>query len=167
MVMTTDDLFNSYVKESAKVLAQECPRYIYDAYFYVKVELDSLDVMHVTRLKKRICRFLELCPIVDFENIDDGHRCSILDATQLKNQRILLHYINRLSIIIASVLDAGAFLFIRLYEENLSDEMDNNGLTLKFANIATKDVKIDTKQLMTVLNDIFNHQCVGFCIMCE
>lgn len=166
--MTTDELFNScIVKDSTKVLADDCPEYIYDAYFYVKVMVDSFDARHVARLKRRICRFLERSPLVDYEDIDGGCMCSILDTTKLRNQRKLLYYIKGLSNIIAGALDAGAFLFIRLYEENLSDEKDDNGLTLKLANIVTKDVRLNVSQLVAVLKEMFSHQCVGFSIKFE
>lgn len=162
--MTTDELFNScIVKDSTEVLAEDSPGYIYDTYFYVKVMVDYFDARHVARLKRRICRFLERSPLVDYEDIDEcGYRFSVLDTTKSRNTRMLSHTISRLIKIIESAAETCAFLYIRLYEGNPSDKKEGSELKLKFANIVTKDVRLNVRQLVAVLEEIFSHQCVGF-----
>lgn len=166
IVMTIDDLFNSNVaKDSAKVMAEDGPGYNYDAYFCVKVGIDSLGGRQVIRLMRRMYRYVELNPLVEFNDIDGGYRFSVLDATKLRNQRVLLHYINGLRNIVERALDAGAFMFVRLYEGNPSDV--DKGLVLRFANVVTKNVRLNVDQLVAVLKDLFSHQRVGFCVKFE
>lgn len=168
VMMTTDEFFIRNESESAKVLAKECSMYIYDAFLYVKVEVDSPDTKLGARLMRRICRLVELNPLVDLEDIDEcGYKYSIQDTKKSRSTRMLPHEISRLTKIIESATDSGAFVFIRLYQETPYIKTGDYGLKMKFANIATKDVKIDTKQLMRVLNEIFSHQCVGFCFKFE
>lgn len=163
MVMTTDDLFNSCImKDSTKVLTENGSEYSYDAYFCVKIGIDSLDGRQAIRLMRRMCRYIDLNPLVEFNGIDGGYRFSVLDTTKIRNQRILLHYINGLRNIVKRALDAGAFLFVRLYEGNPSDKGKN--LMLRFANVVTKDVRLNVGQLVAVLKEMFSHQCVGFCL---
>ena len=166
MVMTTDDLFNSCVaKDSTKVLTEDSFGYGYDAYFCVKVGIDALDGRQVMRLMRRMYRYVELNPLVEFNDIDDGYRFSVLNTTKLRNQRVLLHYINGLRNIVERALDAGAFMFVRLYEGNPSYKDKN--LMLRFANVVTKDVRLNVYQLVAVLKDMLSHQCVGFCVKFE
>lgn len=55
-------------------------------------------------------------------------------------------------------MNNGATLFIRIDEGKALDESENEGRKPLFANVASKDVRINTKLLMGVLKEMGAHR---------
>lgn len=160
-MMSQDDFFSD---PTVVELPIEDAGYKYDANYHVRVIVDANDVRLIVRLNRRLNRLMEL-------DIDDrnefGNWFSIKDTKKLVAIRVLKKFIASVLSLIDFAVNNGATLFIRIDEGKALDESENEGRKPLFANVASKDVRINTKLLMGVLKEMVAHRDLSVCIKLE
>ena len=160
--MSTDDFFN---EADVVELPIDNEGYKCDANYHVRVMVDSEAEIVPVELRDSFAWLVDKLPFMEMEAGNDGsYRCSIQDTTQVRTKRKF----RRLVVSILSLIDYGvnhgATLFIRIDEDKAVGESENR---LMFANVASKDVRINTKLLMGVLKEMGAHQQLSVCIKVE
>ena len=160
--MSTDDYFSD---PAVVELPIEDAGYKYDANYHVRVMVDSEDAIVPVDLRDRFAWLVDKQPFMEMEDDNDGsYRCSIQDTTQLRTKRKFRRLVASILSLIDYGVNHGATLFIRIDENKAVGESENR---LKFANVASKDVRINTKLLMGVLKEMGAHQQLSVCIKVE
>lgn len=96
-----------------------------------------------------------------------GYWLSIKDTKKLVAIRVLKEFVVRVLSLIDLAVNNGATLFIRIDESKALDESENEERKPLFANVASKDVRINTKLLMGVLKEMGAHRDLSVCIKVE
>lgn len=160
--MSTDDFFN---EADVVELPIEDEGYMYDANYHVRVIVDSEDAIVPVELRDRFAWFVDKLPFMEMEDGNDGsYRCSIQNTTQVRTKRKFRRLVGSMLSLIDYGVNHGATLFIRIDEDKAVGESENR---LMFANVASKDVRINTKLLMGVLKEMGAHQQLSVCIKVE
>ena len=153
-MMSQDDFFSD---PTVVELPIEDEGYRYDANYHVRVWADTNDV-----------RLIESYLSMELDGINElGYWLSIKDTKKLVAIRDLKKFVVRVLSLIDLAVNNGATLFIRIDESKALDELENEERKPLFANVASKDVRINTKLLMGVLKEIGAHRDLSVCIKVE
>jgi hypothetical protein len=164
-MMSMDDFFSN---PAVVELPIEDEGYMYDANYHVRVMVDANDVRLIVRLNRRLNRLMELELLMDIDDRNEfGNWFSIKDTKKLVAIRVLKKFIASVLSLIDFAVNNGATLFIRIDEGKALDESENEERKPLFANVASKDVRINTKLLMGVLKEMGAHQQLSVCIKVE
>ena len=163
--MSTDDFFSN---PAVVELSIEDEGYRYDANYHVRVWADTNDDRLIVRLNRGLSRLIELYLSMELDGINElGYWLSIKDTKKLVAIRVLKKFVVRVLSLIDLAVNNGATLFIRIDESKALDESENEERKPLFANVASKDVRINTKLLMGVLKEMGAHQQLSICIKVE
>jgi len=163
--MSTDDYFSD---PAVVELPVEDEGYKYDASYYVRVMVDANDFRLIVRLNRRLNRLMELELLMDIDDRNEfGNWFSIKDFKKLSTLRTLKKFVASVLSLIDLAVNNGATLFIRIDEGKALDESENEERKPLFANVASKDVRINTKLLMGVLKEMGAHRDLSVCIKVE
>lgn len=163
--MSTDDYFSD---PAVVELPIEDEGYKYDANYHVRVMVDANDVRLIVRLNRRLNRLMELELLMDFDDRNEfGNWFSIKDSKKLSTLRTLKKFVASVLSLIDFAVNNGATLLIRIDEGKALDELENEKRKPLFANVASKDVRINTKLLMGVLKEMGEHRELRVCIKVE
>ena len=163
--MSVDDYFSNPTEVE---LSLEDEGYKYDVSYHVRVIVDANDVRQIVRLNRRLSRLIEHELLMDFDEGNEfGNWFSIKDTKKLVAIRVLKKFVVRVLSLIDIAVNNGATLFIRIDEGKALDESENEGRKPLFANVASKDVRINTKLLMGVLKEMGAHRDLSVCIKVE
>lgn len=136
-----------------------------DANYHVRVMVDSEAEIVPVELRDSFAWLVDKLPFMEMEAGNDGsYRCSIQDTTQVRTKRKFRRLVASILSLIDYGVNHGATLFIRIDEDKAVGESENR---LMFANVASKDVRINTKLLMGVLKEMGAHQQLSVCIKVE
>ena len=161
-MMSMDDFFSN---PAVVELPIEDEGYMYDANYHVRVIVDSEAEIVPVELRDSFAWFVDKLPFMEMEVGDDGsYRCSIQNTTQVRTKRKFRRLVASILSLIDYGVNHGATLFIRIDEDKAVGESENR---LMFANVASKDVRINTKLLMGVLKEMGAHQQLSVCIKVE
>ena len=161
-MMSQDDFFSD---PTVVELPIEDAGYKYDANYHVRVMVDANDVRLIVRLNRRLNRLMELVLLMDIDDRNEfGNWFSIKDTKKLVAIRVLKKFIASVLSLIDFAVNNGATLFIRIDEGKALDESENR---LMFANVASKDVRINTKLLMSVLKEMGENRELSVCVKVE
>ena len=164
-MMSTDDYFSN---PAVVGLPIENVGDKYDANYHVRVMVDANDVRLIVRLNRRLNRLMELELLMDIDDRNEFGNCfSIKDFKKLNTLRTLKKFVASVLSLIDFAVNNGATLFIRIDESKALDESENEERKPLFANVASKDVRINTKLLMGVLKEMGAHQQLSVCIKVE
>lgn len=160
--MSTDDFFN---EADVVELPIDNEGYKCDANYHVRVMVDSEAEIVPVELRDSFAWLVDKLPFMEMEAGNDGsYRCSIQDTTQVRTKRKFRRLVASILSLIDYGVNHGATLFIRIDEDKAVGESENR---LMFANVASKDVRINTKLLMGVLKEMGAHQQLSVCIKVE
>ena len=164
-MMSTDDYFSN---PAVVELPVEDEGYKYDANYFVRVIVDSEDARLIENLRDRFAWILEILSFMEIENDgDECYRCSIHDTKRVRTKRRFRRLVASILSLIDFAVNNGATLFIRIDEGKTLDESEYEKRKPLFANVASKDVRINTKQLMGVLKVMGVHRDLSVCIKVE
>ena len=164
-MMSQDDFFSD---PTVVELPIEDEGYRYDANYHVRVWADTNDVRLIVRLNRGLSRLIESYLSMELDGINElGYWLSIKDTKKLVAIRDLKKFVVRVLSLIDLAVNNGATLFIRIDESKALDELENEERKPLFANVASKDVRINTKLLMGVLKEIGAHRDLSVCIKVE
>lgn len=160
-----DDIFSD---PDVVGLSVEDEGYKYDAYYHVRVMIESKDARLVLRLNRSLGRLLESALLMELDEINEfGYWFFIKNTRKLGAKRTLKSFVLKVLSQIDLAIKKDATLFIRLDEGKALDESKNEEHRPLFANVASKDVRINTKQMMGVLKEMANHQSMCVCVKVE
>ena len=160
--MSTDDFFN---EADVVELPIDNEGYKYDANYHVRVIVDSETEIVPVELRDSFAWLVDKLPFMEMEAGNDGsYRCSIQDTTQVRTKRKFRRLVASILSLIDYGVNHGATLFIRIDEDKAVGESENR---LMFANVASKDVRINTKLLMGVLKEIGENRELSVCVKVE
>lgn len=160
--MSTDDFFN---EADVVELPIDNEGYKYDANYHVRVIVDSEDEIVPVELRDSFAWLVDKLPFMEMEDGNDGsYRCSIQDTTQVRTKRKFRRLVASILSLIGYGVNHGATLFIRIDEDKAVGESENR---LMFANVASKDVRINTKLLMGVLKEMGENRELSVCVKVE
>ena len=160
--MSTDDFFN---EADVVQLPIDNEGYKYDANYHVRVIVDSEDEIVPVELRDSFAWLVDKLPFMEMEDGNDGsYRCSIQDTTQVRTKRKFRRLVASILSLIDYGVNHGATLFIRIDEDKAVGESENR---LMFANVASKDVRINTKLLMGVLKEMGENRELSVCVKVE
>lgn len=160
--MSTDDYFSD---PAVVELPIEDEGYKYDVSYHVRVMVDAKDVRLIARLNRRLSRLIEHEFLVDFDEKNEyGNWFSIKDIKKLGTILTLKRFVVGVLSLIDIAVNNGATLFIRIDEGKVLDDSESKECKSLFANVACKDVRINTKLLMGVLKEMGEHQKLSVCI---
>lgn len=163
--MSTDDYFSD---PAVVELPVEDEGYKYDASYHVKVLADSGVANVIINLRDRFAWLVEKLPFMEIEDDGDGcYRCSMHDTTHVRTKRMFRRMVVSILGLIDYGVNNGATLFIRIDEGKALEESENEERKPLFANVASKNVRINTKLLMGVLKEMGAHQHLSVCIKVE
>ena len=163
--MSTDDYFSD---PAVVELPIEDEGYKYDANYHVRVMVDANDVRLIVRLNRRLNRLMELELLMDFDDRNEfGNWFSIKDSKKLSTLRTLKKFVASVLSLIDFAVNNGATLLIRIDEGKALDELENEKRKPLFANVASKDVRINTKLLMGVLKEMGENRELSVCVKVE
>ena len=163
--MSTDDYFSD---PAVVELPIEDVGYKYDANYHVRVMVDANDVRLIVRLNRRLNRLMELELLMDIDDRNEfGNWFSIKDLKKLSTLRTLKKFVASVLSLIDFAVNNGATLFIRIDEGKALDESENEERKPLFANVASKNVRINTKLFMGVLKEMGAHRDLSVCIKVE
>ena len=164
-MMSTDVFFSD---PAVVELPTEDEGYKYDANYHVRVLADTNDVRLIVRLNRRLSRLIELDLSMELDEINEfGYCLSIKDTRKLVSIQILKKFVVRVLNLIDCAVNNGATLFIRIDEGKALDELENEKRKPLFANVASKDVRINTKLLMGVLKEMGENRELSVCVKVE
>ena len=164
-MMSQDDFFSD---PTVVELPIEDTGYKYDANYHVRVMVDANDVRLIVRLNRRLNRLMELELLMDIDDRNEfGNWFSIKDFKKLSTLRTLKKFVASVLSLIDFAVNNGATLFIRIDEGKALDESENEERKPLFTNVASKDVRINTKLLMGVLKEMGAHRDLSVCIKVE
>mgnify|MGYP006896791266 CR=1 FL=1 len=164
-MMSQDDSFSD---PTVVELPIEDAGYKYDENYHVRVMVDANDFRLIVRLNRRLNRLMELELLMDIDDRNEfGNWFSIKDFKKLSTLRTLKKFVASVLSLIDLAVNNGATLFIRIDEGKALDESENEERKPLFANVASKDVRINTKLLMGVLKEMGAHQQLSVCIKLE
>ena len=159
-MMSTDDYFSN---PAVVELPIENVGYKYDANYHVRVIVDSEAEIVPVELRDSFAWFVDKLPFMEMEVGNDGsYRCSIQDTTQVRTKRKFRRLVGSMLSLIDYGVNHGATLFIRI--DKAVEESENR---LMFANVASKDVRINTKLLMSVLKEMGENRELSVCVKVE
>lgn len=160
--MSTDDFFN---EADVVELPIDNEGYKYDANYHVRVIVDSEAEIVPVELRDSFAWLVDKLPFMEMEAGNDGsYRCSIQDTTQVRTKRKFRRLVASILSLIDYGVNHGATLFIRIDEDKAVGESENR---LMFANVASKDVRINTKLLMGVLKEMGENRELSVCVKVE
>lgn len=160
--MSTDDFFN---EADVVELPIDNEGYKYDANYHVRVIVDSEAEIVPLELRDSFAWLVDKLPFMEMEAGNGGsYRCSIQDTTQVRTKRKFRRLVASILSLIDYGVNHGATLFIRIDEDKAVGESENR---LMFANVASKDVRINTKLLMGVLKEIGENRELSVCVKVE
>lgn len=160
--MNTDEFFNEHAVVEFPIKVEG---YKYDANYHVRVIVDSEDAIVPVELRDRFAWFVDKLPFMEMEDGNDGsYRCSIQDTTQVRTKRKFRRLVGSMLSLIDYGVNHGATLFIRIDKDKAVEESENR---LMFANVASKDVRINTKLLMSVLKEMGENRELSVCVKVE
>lgn len=162
-MMSQDDIFND---PTVVELPVEDEGYKYEANYHVRVMVDAKDARLFLRLNRKLGRLMELLMDIDERN-EFGNWFSIKDTKKLGTKRIMKKFVVSVLKLINMSVNNGATLFIRIDEGSTLDESENEERKPLFANVASKDVRINTKLLMGVLKEMAEHHSLCVCVKVE
>lgn len=164
-MMSQDDFFSD---PTVVELPIEDEGYKYDANYHVRVMVDANDFRLIVRLNRRLNRLIEHEFQADFDDRNEyGNLFSIKETKKLCTILTLKKFVASVLSLIDLAVNNGATLFIRIDEGKALDESENEERKPLFANVASKDVRINTKLLMGVLKEMGAHQQLSVCIKVE
>ena len=156
--MSMDDFFSN---PAVVELPIEDAGYKYDANYHVRVIVDSEAEIVPVELRDSFDKL----PFMEMEVGNDGnYRCSVQNTTQVRTKRKFRRLVASILSLIDYGVNHGATLFIRIDENKAVGESENR---LKFANVASKDVRINTKLLMGVLKEMGENRELSVCVKVE
>ena len=164
-MMSTDDYFSD---PAVVGLPIENVGYKYDADYSVRVIVDSEAEIVPVELRDSFAWLVDKLPFMEIE--DDGeecYRCSIHDTKRVRTKRRFRRLVASMLSLIDFAVNNGATLFIRIDEGKTLDESEYEKRKPLFANVASKDVRINTKQLMGVLKEMGARRDLSVCIKVE
>ena len=162
-MMALDDFFSD---PAVVELPIEDEGYKCDANYHVRVIVDSEDARLIFRFNRKLYRQMEF--LMDFDDRNEfGNWFSIKDTKTLSIIRSLKKFVVSVLNLIDFAVNNGATLFIRIDEGKALDESENEERKPLFANVASKDVRINTKLLMGVLKEMCAHWDLSVCIKVE
>ena len=164
-MMSMDDFFSN---PAVVELPVEDEGYKYDASYHVRVMVDAKDVRLIVRLNRRLSRLIEHEFLLDCdEKNENGNWFSIKDTKKLGTILTLKRFVVGVLSLIDIVVNNGATLFVRIDEGKVLDESESKERKPLFANVASKDVRINTKLLMGVLKEMGAHRDLCVCVKVE
>jgi len=163
--MSVDEIFND---PTVVELPIEDEGYKYDADYHVMVMVDAKDARLIVRLNRKLSRLMEQELLMDFFDKNEfGNWFSIKDTKMLSTIRTMKRFVVNVLGLIDLAVNNGATLFIRIDEGSAMDESENKEHKPLFANVASKDVGINTKLLMGVLKEMCKHRELSVCVKVE
>lgn len=165
-----DDLINEYAKEeigSSEVVAK-ASEYIFDGDYYVDVMVDGKDSWAMRRLRRRICNYFDAMALMDLADANErGYRYKLTDNSALDTVGMMKKLVKEAIGLIEYAVKGGRMVFIRIFEGKVSEGLEETGLRLMFANVATEEVKINTKEMMKVTKEIGSKRSFEICVKVE
>lgn len=164
-MMSTDDFFSDPAVVELPIENAGCK---YDADYFVRVIVDSEDAKLIVHLRDGFAWILEILSFMEIE--DDGdecYRCSIHDTKRVRTKRRFRRLVVSILSLIDFAVNNGATLFIRIDEGKTLEESEYEKRKPLFANVASKNVRINTKQLMGVLKEMGARRDLSVCIKVE
>lgn len=163
--MSVDDYFSNPTEVE---LSLEDEGYKYDVSYHVRVIVDANDVRQIVRLNRRLSRLIEHELLMDFDEGNEfGNWFSIKDTKKLGTIPTLKRFVVSVLSLIDIAVNNGITLFIRIDEGKVLDDSEDKKRRPMFANVASKDVRVNTKQLMSVLKEMGEHQELSVCVKVE
>jgi hypothetical protein len=164
-MMSQDDFFSD---PTVVELPIEDAGYKHDANYHVRVIVDSEDARQIFRFNRRLSRLMELELLMDFDDRNElGKWFSIKDTKKQSTIRTMKKVVASVLSLIDFAVNYGATLFIRIDKGKTLDESENEERKPLFTNVASKDVRINTKLLMGVLKEMGAHRELSVCIKVE
>lgn len=168
--MMLDDLICECAEDdirSSEVVAK-ASEYIFDGYYYVDVIVDGKDSGDMRRLRRRICKYFEAMVLLDLADANEwGYRYKLTDNSVLDTVGMMKRLVKGVIGLIKYAVKGGAMVFIRIFEGKIIEGSEETGLRLMFANIATDEVKISTKEMMRVMKEIGSKRSFEICVKVE
>lgn len=163
--MSVDDYFSDPTEVELPI---EDEGYKYYASYHVRVIADANDVRLTVRLNRRLSRLIEHELLMDFDEGNEfGNWFSIKDTKKLGTILTLKRFVVSVLNLIDIAVNNGMTLFIRIDEGKVLDDSEDKERMPMFANVASKDVRVNTKQLMSVLKEMGEHQELSVCVKVE
>lgn len=163
--MSMDDFFSN---PAVVELPIEDEGYMYDANYHVRVIVDAKDIRLIVRLNRRLSWLIEHEFQADFDDRNEyGNLFSIKETKKLCTILTLKRFVGGVLSLIDIAVNNSATLFIRIDEGKVLDASENEERKPLFANVASKDVRINTKLLMGVLKEMGAHRDLSVCIKVE
>lgn len=165
-----DDLINECAEEeirSSEVVAK-ASEYIFDGDYYVNVIVDGKDSGAMRRLRKRICKFFDVMVFMDLADANVcGYRYKLTDNSGLETVGMMKKLLRGAIGLVEYAVKGRGMVFIRIFEGKVTEGSEETGLRLMFANVATDEVKINTKEMMRVMKEIGSKRCFEICVKVE
>lgn len=164
-MMSMDDFFSN---PAVVELPIEDEGYKCDANYHVRVIVDSEAEIVPVELRDSFAWIVDKLPFMEMEVGNDGsYRCSIQNTMQVRTKRKFRRLVASILSLIDFAVNNGATLFIRIDEGKTLDESEYEKRKPLFANVASKNVRINTKQLMGVLKEMGARRDLSVCIKVE
>lgn len=168
--MMLDDLFNKCAEEeirSSEVVAK-ASEYIFDGVYYVDVIVDGKDPGAIRRLRKRICKFFDVMVFMDLAGVNEcGYRYILTDNSALDTLGMMKKLVKGAIGLIEYAVKGEGMVFIRIFEGKVTESSEDTGLRMMFANVATDEVKINTKEMMRVMKEMGSKRSFEICVKVE
>jgi len=160
--MSVDDYFSDPTEVELSI---EDEGYKYDASYHVRVIVDSGDANVSVNVEDGFALIIEKLPFMEMEDDTDGcYRCSIHDTTQVRTKWMFRRLVGSILSLIDYGVKRGATVFIRIDEGTVAEESE---IRMTFANVASTDVRINTKLLMGALKEMGVHRDIGVLVKVE
>lgn len=141
---------------------------IFDGYYYVDVIVDGKDSGTIRRLRKRIYKYFDVMVLMDLTDANEcGYRYKITDNSVLDTVGMMKRLVKGVIGLIEYAVKGEEMVFIRIFEGKVSEGLEETGLRLMFANVATDEVKINTKKMMRVMKEIGSKRSCEICVKVE
>lgn len=164
-----DDLINECAEEenrSSEVVAK-ASEYIFDGDYYVDVIVDGKNPGTMRRLRKRICKFFDVMVFMDLADANERGYRFVTDNSVLDTVGMMKRLVKGVISLIEYGVKGGGLVFIRIFEGKVNEGLEETGLRLMFANVATDEVKINTKEMMRVMKEIGSKRSFEICVKVE
>lgn len=165
-----DDLINECAEEeirSSEVVAK-ASEYIFDGDYYVDVIVDGKNPGTMRRLRRKIFKFFDVMALMDLAYDNEcGYRYILTDNSALDTVEMMKKLVKGAIGLIEYAVKGGGMVFIRIFEGKVTEGSEETGLRLLFANVATDEVKINTKEMMRVMKEIGSKRSFEICVKVE
>ncbi len=162
--MSTDKFFNEAAVVELPI--DEEIDYGYKAHYYVNVTVDSEDDKVVENLRNRFRWMAEQLFFMEQEKDKDMcYRYSIHDTSKTGTGRRYRRFLGSILSLVEYGVKRGATMFLRIYEGMPSDEGTDKERRPLFRNVASTNVGIISKQLMSAFKSMGEKQDI--CVWVE